>query len=58
MYVETSSRPIYRPTRQFYVKCGYTEDALLEDYYAPGDGKVIYRKKLVPRQMGNNGIAG
>lgn len=45
VYVETSSRAIYRPTRQFYIKCGYTEEAILEDYYAPGDGKVIYVKK-------------
>jgi len=46
IYVETSSRVIYRPTRQFYTACGYAENVVLEDYYAPGDGKVIYVKVM------------
>lgn len=46
IYVETSSRPQYEPTRRFYLKCGYRIDAVLEDFYAPGDGKVILVKAL------------
>lgn len=46
VYVETSSRPQYEPTRQFYLRCGYRIDAVLEDFYAPGDGKVILVKAL------------
>jgi ribosomal protein S18 acetylase RimI-like enzyme len=46
IYVETSSRPVYEPTRAFYVSRGYVQAALLEDFYAPGDGKVIYVKRL------------
>ena len=46
VYADTSSREQYRPTREFYSRSGYREAALLEDFYAPGDGKVIFEKKL------------
>ena len=46
IYAETSSRPQYEPTRRFYEACGYRREALLEDFYAPGDGKVIFGKIL------------
>ena len=46
IYVETSSRDQYQPTRAFYLACGYKQEALLEDFYAPGDSKVIYVKVI------------
>lgn len=46
IYVETSSKMQYRSTRSFYEKCGYRQEALLVDFYAPGDSKVIYVKVL------------
>ncbi len=46
IYIETSARPLYEPTRGFYLARGYTQEAILEDYYAPGDAKVIYLKIL------------
>jgi ribosomal protein S18 acetylase RimI-like enzyme len=46
VYVETSSRVQYQPTRAFYERCGYQVGATLADFYAPGDGKVIYLKTL------------
>ena len=46
VYIETSNRHHYAPTRGFYLRCGYTQDALLKDFYAPGDDKVIYVKGL------------
>lgn len=46
VYIETASREQYEPTRGFYLACGYREEAVLEDFYAPGDGKVIYVKAL------------
>ncbi len=46
IYVETSSRPQYHPTRAFYQRCGYRLEAELMDFYAPGDGKCIYLKVL------------
>ena len=44
IYVDTSSRNTYVPTRAFYVSSGYAQEALLTDFYAPGDGKVIFCK--------------
>jgi GNAT superfamily N-acetyltransferase len=46
VYVETSSRAQYAPTREFYLKCGYRIEATLEDFYAPGDSKVILAMTL------------
>jgi GNAT superfamily N-acetyltransferase len=46
IYIDTSSRPQYEPTRCFYKACGYCEDAFLEDFYAPGDGKIIFVKSF------------
>lgn len=44
LYVETSDREQYAPTRAFYERRGYARAAHFLDYYAVGDGKVIYRK--------------
>jgi D-alanine-D-alanine ligase len=46
IYADTSSRPQYESTRAFYLACGYREEAFLADFYAPGDGKVIFAKIL------------
>jgi D-alanine-D-alanine ligase len=46
MYVETSSRAQYEPTRVFYRRLGYRAAAELPDFYAPGDGQVIFTKQL------------
>ena len=46
VYIETSSKPLYDPTRAFYGRCGYREVAAFPDFYAPGDGKVVYEKTL------------
>ena len=46
VYIETSNRHQYAPTRGFYLRCGYDQEALLKDFYAPGDDKVIYVKTL------------
>jgi ribosomal protein S18 acetylase RimI-like enzyme len=46
VYIETSSKPLYDPTRAFYTRCGYHEVANFPDFYAPGDGKVVYEKTL------------
>jgi ribosomal protein S18 acetylase RimI-like enzyme len=46
IYVETSSREQYGPTRGFYELCGYRVGAVLDDFYAPGDGKVIFVRAL------------
>lgn len=46
VYVETSNRPQYLPTREFYARCGYAVDAVLQDFYADGDDKVVLVKDL------------
>ncbi len=42
--IETSSTNIYLPTRSFYTKKGYLQMASVDNFYAPGDGKVVYAK--------------
>jgi ribosomal protein S18 acetylase RimI-like enzyme len=44
VYIETSNRPQYAPTRHFYDRNGYVREALIKDFYAPGDDKAIYVK--------------
>ena len=44
IYIETSSRDLYLPTRKFYEVCGYRAEAILKDFYAPGDDKIVYVK--------------
>mgnify|MGYP002634369058 CR=1 FL=1 len=44
LYIETSSRPQYAPTRAFYERCEFDGVATLKDFYAPGDGKVVFQK--------------
>lgn len=46
LYIETSSQPMYQPTRRFYQSRGYTLLTVLEDFYARGDGKMIYAKNM------------
>ncbi len=46
--IETSSLPRYEPARRFYLRSGYVEAARLRDFYAPGDDKVVFLKRLAP----------
>ncbi|HEX9732808.1 MAG TPA: GNAT family N-acetyltransferase [Thermoanaerobaculia bacterium] len=46
IYLDTSTRVQYVPTRAFYERCGYELAARLEDFYGPGDGKAVYCKVL------------
>lgn len=46
VYVDTSSREQYAPTRGFYARRGYHEAGDFPDFYAPGDGKIVYAKAL------------
>jgi D-alanine-D-alanine ligase-like ATP-grasp enzyme/ribosomal protein S18 acetylase RimI-like enzyme len=48
VYVETSTRAQYEPTRGFYAARGYHLAAELADFYAPGDGKALFLKVLLP----------
>ncbi len=46
IYLETSDSNAYVAAREFYERHGYERVAHLEDFYAAGDGKVLYRKCL------------
>jgi ribosomal protein S18 acetylase RimI-like enzyme len=46
LVVETSSRDDYSSTRRFYETRGMNEAARLADFYAPGDARVVYVKRL------------
>jgi GNAT superfamily N-acetyltransferase len=44
--IDTSGRPDYTPTRDFYLARGYLAVARVPDFYAPGDDQVIFTKQL------------
>ena len=44
MIIETSGSEMYRPTQRFYEKNGYRLAACVDDFYAPGDPKLIFTK--------------
>ena len=46
LVAETSSRPQYAPTRNFYQACGFEEEARIRDYYAPGEDVLYFTKSL------------
>lgn len=46
VYIETSGKEQYAPTRAFYSRAGYSLVATLESFYAPGDDKLIYVKRI------------
>jgi GNAT superfamily N-acetyltransferase len=46
LWIETSGRPLYASTEGFYKNNGYTLQASLKDFYAPGDPKQVYSKVL------------
>ena len=48
LYAETSGRPQYASTRAYYEHAGFTLCELLEDYYAPGDARATYVKRIAP----------
>ncbi len=48
--IETSSQPKYAPTRAFYEKRGYTVEARIADFYAKGDDRLIFTRRL-PEQI-------
>ena len=46
LWIETSGRPLYAPTEEFYKRNGYELQASLKDFYGPGDPKQIYARVL------------
>jgi ribosomal protein S18 acetylase RimI-like enzyme len=44
--IETSSLPHYGATRRFYERRGYEVVARVPDFYAPGDDRLIFAKRI------------
>jgi ribosomal protein S18 acetylase RimI-like enzyme len=46
LLIETSSLPKYELTRRFYLKYGYSQTAVVKDYYAEGDDMLFFCKRM------------
>jgi ribosomal protein S18 acetylase RimI-like enzyme len=46
LLIDTSSLAKYNATHAFYLKHGYSEVARIPDFYADGDSKVVFAKKM------------
>jgi ribosomal protein S18 acetylase RimI-like enzyme len=46
LIVDTSGTDAFSQTRAFYEKNGYTQEARIRDFWAEGDDKIIFWKKL------------
>jgi ribosomal protein S18 acetylase RimI-like enzyme len=44
--IETSSKPEYESTRRFHCSQGYELVCRIADFYAPGDDKLVFLKRL------------
>ncbi len=44
LYAETAGKTLYAPTRAFYEATGFILQAVVPDFYAPGDAKQIWLK--------------
>ena len=46
LIAETSGTAEYEPTREFYARVGYLNEATIRDFYKPGDDLKIYIKRV------------
>jgi GNAT superfamily N-acetyltransferase len=46
LLVETSSLPEYKRTRLFYGQLSFDQEAIIREFYATGEDKVVFWKKL------------
>jgi ribosomal protein S18 acetylase RimI-like enzyme len=46
MFIDTSTRPDYAAAHKVYEALGFTRMGTLVDFYADGDGKALYGRKL------------
>lgn len=51
LLIETSTRPAFDPTRRFYARRGYADCGTVPDFYADGDGRVTYAKRVAPASV-------
>ena len=53
--VETSSLPMYAPTRGFYRAAGFREVSRIPDYYKSGDDRITYIKRFMKKETKRHG---
>lgn len=46
IYIETSSRDVYKRTRSFYLKNDYEIATIFKDFYSKGDDKFVFVKSV------------
>ena len=46
LIAETSGTPHYEITRKFYLRMGYTNEAIIKDFYTVGDDLLIFTKRI------------
>src|SRR6185295_11032389 len=46
LIAETSGTPHYEPTREFYFRMGYENEATIRDFYTIGDDLLIFIKRI------------
>lgn len=46
LLVETSGLATFEPTRAFYQRAGYHQEARVRDFFEPGDDMVLFRKVI------------
>ena len=46
LLIETSDIPAYAAARRLYESGGYSREAVVHDFYAPGDSLLIFSKHL------------
>ena len=46
LLVETSGLQSFEGTREFYRKCGYSQEARIREFYQAGEDKIVFRKLL------------
>ncbi|MFK7787293.1 MAG: N-acetyltransferase family protein [Crocinitomicaceae bacterium] len=49
LLVETSGTADFELSRKFYQKIGYKQQAIIPKFYAKGDDKVVFWKKLIEK---------
>ena len=47
LLIETSSLESFEPTREFYRKCGYHQEAQIRNFYQAGEDKIVFYKSLI-----------
>ncbi|MBC7225021.1 MAG: GNAT family N-acetyltransferase, partial [Anaerolineae bacterium] len=55
--VETSGAPAYARARRFYEACGYHYQAVVHDFYHPGDDLIIFGKAVALRPRPSPAVA-